>query len=226
MTLAVVIVFSGLGSGSVRAGELAGAQLDAGFAVYDGFHGYQNIRTDPATVSGVGYVHPAGIDLAVSDFITLGTANGLGASGPAGTCPNDYDAKWSIYYDWMIGGIYGCATVANDVYSAGAQPTWWIQYTWCTSQMANRWVLTFAGIVRGCIQHDAPAARVLSAGLETTGVSNTDRNIDVAYHHVYRHLRGASAWDTFGSGAPYHDPNYSYLYVNSTEFRAYLAPWN
>ena len=212
--------------GDLKAAELATVQLDAGFPVYDGFRGYQDIRTDPATVVGVGYVHPVTIDLAVSDFIGIGTANGLGASGAGGSCPNEYDPKWSIYYDFFIAGVYGCHTAANDVYAAGAFPTFRIQWEWCQAQNGNRWVLTMANVQRGCLNHGTHAARILGAGLETTGSSVTDRNIDVAYFNVRRHLTGSGVWDPFGSGSPAIDPNYSYLYLNSTEFRVYLAPWN
>lgn len=105
-------------------------------------------------------------------------------------------------------------------------PTFSISWSWCQAQNGNRWVLSFAGVQRGCLNHSTRAARIISAGLETTGTSNTDRNIDVGYFNVYRSLTGSSTWDQFGSGQPYVDANYKYMYVNSTEYRVYLAPWD
>ena len=50
--------------------------------------------------------------------MAIGTANGLGVSA----CLHDYDPKWSVYKDWVLGGVYKCFDLAYDVYGVGGQP--------------------------------------------------------------------------------------------------------
>src|SRR5262245_21463986 len=61
------------------ANEFAFGQLVAGSAIYTGISGSAAIRTDPATVAGVAFVHPVQVDTGAlgGSFIGLGTVNAL-----------------------------------------------------------------------------------------------------------------------------------------------------
>lgn len=190
----------------------------------DAFKGFQGIRTDPATVSGVGYVHPTQVDVGAygGDFVAIGTANGLGVDN----CANDYDAKWTVYTDGVIGGVYRCDDEKLDAYTTGSNPSFTIQRAWCPSQSATRWLLFFGGTLWRCMSHSATGAIGAAAGLETTGSSTTDRNIDVKYTGLNTSNINSSTWNAFGAGTSIHSPNYSYQYVSTTAFNVYLAPLN
>lgn len=190
----------------------------------DAIEGIQRIRTDPATVVGVGYVHPTQADVGAAggDFVAIGTANGAGVDN----CANDYDPEWTIYTDGEIGGVYFCNDHSLDVYAAGSDVSFMIRYTWCASQSSNRWVMTMGGTVWACYSATSSASRV-SAFIETTG-STTDRNIDVMYTSLEKSRTGTFAWEAFGDQSANRTvfPLYSYRYVSTGAFDAYLAPMN
>jgi hypothetical protein len=215
-----------MGVAPTRAGELSVGYQYAGTPYYDGFKGNQEIRTNPSTVNGVGYVHPTQLDVGAlgGDFIAIGTANGAGAPGETYSCADDYDSKWSIYVDWMFGGLYNCVTIAEDVYGKGANPSFEISWRYCPTQGGDRWVLFFDGTPRRCLYHSSHAGIVIDAGLETTGPSNQDRNIDVKYTGLQERLISGSAWYSYGQGSHDIAPSYTYQYAGSGAFNVYLAP--
>jgi hypothetical protein len=207
--------------------EQAGAGMtDNGSGIYDGFKGLQEIRTDPATVTGVGYVHPVQADVGAlgGDFVAVGTAKGVGVAN----CANDYDPKWNVYGDWVIGGVYNCIDFALDKYGALNTPVFQIDYAWCASAGATRWRLNFGGTVYTCLNTGSTSAAGLYAFLETTGTGTADRNIDVEYRQLKKKYVGTTTWHNLGDTRPYQvvDPNYTYVYISNTAFRAYLAPFN
>lgn len=185
------------------------------------------MRTDPATVVGIGYVHPFQMHLApgTGDFVAIGTAKGVGVSA----CASDYDALWTVYMDWVLGGVYQCFDVQTDVYGVGGKPSFIIQRTTCTSTGAIRWVLTWAGSQRACLVHGATSAVRSAAGLETTGPGTVDRNIDVKYTFLRTSAVGNANWVDFGNcelAPSFADPNYTIDSVSNTSCNLFLAPLN
>lgn len=205
--------------------EFAAAHVVAGSPIYDGLKGVAGIRTDPATVQGIGYVHPVQIDIGAigNDFVAVGTANGAGVPGTF--CADHYDARWDIYVDWEIGGVYQCRDISINAYGISTQS---FQLTWsfCESANANRWVLTRASTDRWCVNSSSHAGQALNAGLETTGGSTTDRNIDVKYTSVQFSLTGSGSWSNIGflGGGVVVDLNYTVDSVSTSAFNTYLAP--
>ena len=217
----LAVLFSVLGlvlAQPVHASEFACAQR---VALVDGVKGNQGIRTDPATVNGVGYVHPVQIDTggAGGDFVAIGTANGAGVD----QCANDYDPRWTIYADGETGGIYWCYDYTQDAYTTGANPTFQIYYDFCAPSGPTRWVLTFGGTQRRCVANSGTYGQLANVLLETTGNSTTDRNIDVKYTNVKVNLSGSTTWVDF-AGTGFADPNYSRQVPSGTSVNAYLAP--
>lgn len=179
----LVAVLCAMTAAAVRAGEDVGQQWWSYSGTVDRFKGNQHIRTDPATVQGIGYVHPIYMDVGAGggDFVAIGTAKGVGSDA----CADDYDAKWTVYSDWQVGGIYHCLDLALDKYSAGANPTFKIIREFCPiGEYAVRWVLYMGGVLYKCVNHAAQGADNVEVGLETTGPGTTDRNIDVSYTNL------------------------------------------
>jgi hypothetical protein len=221
--LAVVCVVVGVGVVSPAAAEQVFRRVDEGSAILDGFRGSQAIRTDPATVAGIGYIHPIQMDTGApgGDFLAIGTANGWGVDN----CADDYDAKWTIYTDGRSGGVYFCNDESLDAYSAGANPSFRISWGWCNSEHANRWQMVMGGLIWACYANTASAGITVGAGLETTGGSLTDRNIDVKYTDMQFSLTGSQTWINFGPSSTYFTaPSYTNQYVSATAFNVFLAP--
>lgn len=174
---------------AMLANEFAVGVLDS--QTYDGFQGNQGIRTDPAAVQGIAYVHIAQVIMAgPTDFVAIGTVKGEGTSGGAVNCVDHYEpANWSGYYDRVINGVYTCSNFSTKAYLAGSHPSFKIQWAFCQAVGANRWLMTFASAQRTCIF--GPSSGVaLVAGLETFGT--VDRNIDVKWTNMKKNLTGTS----------------------------------
>jgi hypothetical protein len=208
----------------IATADFATARRTSGSAIYDGIQGNQGIRTDPATVVGVGYVHPIQADVGAvgGDFVAVGTANGVGAGD---FCANDYDPKWTIYVDRIIGGAYQCIDYTQDAYGAGANPTFLISWKYCVAVHGNRWVLEFGGAQRTCIYSASAGATRVLAGLETNGDEITDRNIDVRYTNMLRHDVGG-AWVDMNANEEREDPSYRTDRLTPRSFDNYLPPLN
>lgn len=208
------------------ANESAVGQRNWGSAGFDGFKGNQGIRTDPATVTGVGYVHPVQMDIgsAGAASLAVGTYNGMGTSGHAQDCTNSYNVFWSVYVDGEIAGTYFCETIQADAYLAGSSPTFKIEYGFCPSESANRWLLYFGGSLRRCKSSGATGATIIGAALETAGSSTVDRNIDVRYKNLEFNLVGFTPWASADIQGHFESPNYSFTYVSATAFDVFLAP--
>lgn len=211
------------------ANEFAGAQRVSTLVAIDGLKGNQGIRTDPATVFGTGFVHAAQIDTGAQggDFVAIGTANSAGAGGDPGqpSCADDYDPRWTIYADGITGGLYWCVDYTQDAYTTGANPTFQIEYGFCSPSGPVSWVLTFAGTQRRCAANSGSAGSRAIVMLETAGSSTTDRNIDVKYTTLKVNLTGFPTWLDFSAThqvGP--DASYSVTLVSSTAVNAYLAP--
>lgn len=201
--------------------QAGGARVTASI---DALSGNQGIRTDPATVQDVGYVHPTQIDTGAQggDFVAVGTANGLGVS----QCADDYDPRWTIYADGETGGIYWCADYTQDAFGAGANPTFAIVYQICpVGSGIARWALKFNGTLWRCQSQGTSSGAVAAVFLETTGVGTVDRNIDVKYTNLKISLTGSAAYVNFDANAVVGpSPNYTVQFVNATSLNAYLAP--
>lgn len=215
----------GLSVHAVVANEHDQLGLLNGSANIDEIKGNMGIRTDPATVSGVGYVHPVQLDVGSlgGDVVAIGTANGNGAGQ---YCEDDYDSGWTVYVDAVIGGVYTCVDYSHDAYGVGDNPSFQIQYKYCTAVHANRWVMTFGGVQRTCIYSGSDGGRYAGAGLETTGASTTDRNIDVKYTNMMKSLKGSSSESALDANDVVLDPAYDYDNVSATSFNTYLPPLN
>ena len=194
-------------------------------AIYDGLRGNQNIRTDPATVANIAYVHQTQVDLGDStgDYVAIGTYNGLGP----GACADSYNASWSVYSDGVIGGLYFCNTEQVNAYASGANPSFKVFYGVC--QLITRWGMVMGGVIWECRTSAYTAGDRVSAGLETLSdpANFTDRNIDVKYTNMEMSLINMSGYIDFGGGVAccsYKDNFYSYSFVSNRAFNVYLAP--
>jgi hypothetical protein len=197
--------------------------------VYDGLKGNMGIRTDPATVANVAYVHITQADIGayLGDFVAIGTANGMGVS----SCADDFDPLWTGYYDYEIGGVYFCNDFGFDAWGVGSNPTFRIEYATCSQGGYPAWVLTFAGTERACRTASATAALRVIVGLEVVSdpFNPADRNIDVKYTSLKRNLNNGSTWLDLGHPPAsdfYSDPNYTHQWVSDTAQNFYLAPLN
>lgn len=193
--------------------------------VYDGLKGNMNIRTDPATVANVAYVHPTQVDVGSvgGDFIAIGTANGVGVDH----CANDYDPAWSGYYDGTLGELYFCYDFDLDAYHVGSNPTFKIYYETGALCGGNRWILQLNGITRACLTGYPASGQGLYVGLETASnpFNPTDRNIDVKYTNLKRNQTNGTDWRDLGTQPQWNIwPNYSATLVSGTAQNFYLAP--
>lgn len=225
-TVALILSLWAPARTSVAAGnEFAFSFKEEIAAIYDGLRGNQNIRTDPATIVGIGYVHQTQVALGdmTGDFVAVGTYNGLAATG----CANSSNPSWSVYTDGVIGGQYFCNTEQVNAYARGANPSFQIYYGVC--QLINRWGMVMGGVVWECRTSAWSAGDRVSAGLETLSnpANFTDRNIDVKYTNMQFSLINQTGYLDFGGGAAccsYKDDFYSYQFLNDRAFNVYLAP--
>lgn len=218
--LAMGIVLVLLASSGASAEQAAGIKVSTNF---DGLLGRQWIRTDPATIVGVGYVHPTQVHIGPpdGDFVAIGTANGLGVAN----CANDYDPLWTIYRDDVLGGIYHCVDIQLDVYAAGASPSFELRRASCSG--STKWVLWFAGIQRACLTSSYTYSNLLGVGIETTGGSTTDRNIDVKYFNLYKNYTFSTTWFAFENcdiPPSFANPNYAWDGTSNWACNVYLPP--
>ena len=203
---------------------VAQAEQAFGYRLYgsprlDGFEGNQGIRTDPATVNGIGYVHSSQMDIGDPGnmFVAVGTAKGVGVDN----CANDYDSLWTVYEDGVIGGVYFCNDLDVDAYGANTSPSFSITRGAC--QGGQRWLMEFGGTRWDCIVSGVDGASRAIGLLETTGGSTTDRNIDVKFKNLATRDIG-STWDVFGTASTSVDPNYSVSVVSTLQFNVFLPP--
>lgn len=225
VALLSLIVVVALASSGAALEQAAGLRVTTGL---DGVRGNQGIRTNPATVNGVGYVHPTQMDVGSlgDSFVAIGTSNGAGTNVPgAQNCANDYDTNWSGYYDGEIAGVYFCQLFAQDNWGANTNPSFRIERD-CPLGGNIGWGLYFAGSQRACIDSGASGAAFAGAGLETTGSSTTDRNIDVKYTSLDVNFTGSSTWQVFDNNSSFADPNYTFARVccEGTAFNTFLSP--
>jgi hypothetical protein len=227
LRVATFLLGLSLASAPTALADQAGGVRDMGSGSLTGLQGNQGIRTDPATVAHVGYVHPTQIDTgsAGGDFVAIGTANGLGVSN----CADDYDAGWTIYADGITGGVYWCTDYTQDAYTTGSNPSFQIQYKLCPQGSSTaRWSLSFGGTVRKCQNQGTTtgkrAVTMIEVTCEAGGSCTTDRNIDVKYTNLTVAVGGS--WVNFAANAEVKDPAYSVDYPNNNSVNAYLAPLN
>lgn len=202
--------------------EQAGAYRQRAAQDFNGMKGRQAIRTNPATVFNVGYVHFNQIDTGAQggDFIAIGTAKGLGVD----QCPDRYSGSWSIYTDGMIAGVYFCREQDDDAYQAKTNPAFSITYEYCPLVNSSRWVMSFGGTVWECIAATSNSGSRVAAALETTGPSTVDRNIDVKFNSVKTRHAGGSWVDFAAPGTHVVDPSYSVDTPFDGQINSYLAP--
>lgn len=203
-------------------GEVAVGYRLIATADMDGIRGNQGIRTDPATVGGIGYVHPVQADIgsAGNSFLAIGTYKGNGPDD----CADDYDARWTVYVDGELGGTYFCRDVDQDAYGANTNPGFEIVYSNCPGAGLPRWLLKFGGTLESCEQSGAEGAVAVGVGLETTTTSTVDRNIDVVYRQLERRVQNNGNWQNLNPNTVSFDPNYLVSPVSDTRINVYLAP--
>jgi hypothetical protein len=185
--------------------------------------GNQGIRTNPATVNNVGFAHPVQLDIgsAAANFISVGTYKGAGNT--SGGCPDNYNNPWSVYVDGVIGGVYFCDRVNPNAYGANTNPTFIIEWGFCPSVSANRWLFSFGGTLWKCLNAQSHAAIAAIAGLETAGTT-TDYNIDVKYTSMKISLQGSANFIDFNPNDSNVDLNYFHSVESNTKFNDYLSP--
>jgi hypothetical protein len=154
-----------------------------------------------------------------ASFVAVGTANGAGVDN----CANDYDSKWTGYYDGEIAGVYFCFDFGQDNWSAGDSPAFRIERD-CQLGPNVRWGLYFAGSQRACIDSGASGASRAVAAIEVISPNGGDRNVDVKYTSLDRSMTGSTSWVAFDNNDSRADPNYSFTRVSSTAVNTFLAP--
>ncbi len=219
--LGIGLAFALLASNAAYAGEQA-AGIKEAFNL-DGLWGRGEIRTDPTTVAGIGYVHPMQLDIGpvLGEFVAIGTAKGVGVLG----CADDYDPLWSVYRDGELGGVYHCYDIATDSYGVGGNPLFELRRTACNG--ASRWVLWWNSVVRACLTSSATYASRAIVMLETTGPGTTDRNIDVKYSSLYKNFVASFDWFPFGDcdfSPSFADPNYDLDGTSNYACNVFLPP--
>ena len=220
-----LITLLALSSSAAAINEFSAGLRVRSSADLDGLRGNQGIRTNPGTVSGVSYVHPTQMDVGSpgDSFVAVGTYNGQGTSGNSQDCPNDYDSRWSGYYDGVIAGVYFCKKFGDDNWGVGDSPKFRIERD-CFNGPNAGWALYFAGSQRACIDSGASGATRAIAALEVVSSGGTDRNIDVKYTSLDVNFTGGNTWRSFNRNSSVVDPYYSLGDVSSTAFNTYLAP--
>ena len=190
---------------------------------FDGMKGRQGIRTDPSTVNGVGYVHPSQMDIGAEggDFVAIGTAKGVGVAGTS--CDDDYGGLWTVYTDGRIGGVWWCEDLDVNAYGPDTNPTFTIEYGWCPSASANRWLLFFDGTLWRCKAANPTTGSRTIVMLETTGSSTVDRNIDVKYSGLERSAPGAG-YVSWGTASQFIAPTYAIDQPTGTQINIYEPP--
>jgi hypothetical protein len=159
-----------------------------------------------------------------ASFVGVGTYNGKGSSAPGGqNCANDYDSKWSGYYDGEIAGTYFCQKFGDDNWGVGDSPVFRIERD-CNLGGNTLWGLYFAGSQRACIDSGASGATLVDVGIEAQQSGTTDRNIDVKYTSLDVNFTGGGAWSNFNRNDLIVDDNYSLADPSSTAINTYLAP--
>ena len=213
-TVALVLV-----AGLALANEFAFGQHWGGNV---GFKGNQLIRTNPATVIGWGFIHPAQVHIdGNGTFIGIGTYKGRGTvAGNTSDCPNQYSpSDWSGYYDYEINMVYNCYPFCEDCWQTNDEPSFKIDWNYCPT-IGNRWVLTFDGTRRGCLYSSSHFDGV-SAGLEVLPGGLTDYNIDVTWKNMENRSSGLN-WSCTGNTQPgYADFDYHYEYVSNCKWHTY-----
>lgn len=206
--------------------EFAASITTAVSPVYDGLKGNLNTRTDPATISGIAYVHITQADVGSpgGTFIAIGVANGAGVDN----CADDYDSLWTGYYDGEIGGLYFCEDFDHDFYGVGSNPNFKIYYETGALCGGNRWILTLNGITRACLVTSGSSAQHVNVGLEVVSYppDPTDRNIDVKFTNLYMNLTNGTNWLELGTPQWLVDDFYTKSWVSNTAENFYLAPLN
>ncbi|MBI3750077.1 MAG: hypothetical protein HY263_00200 [Chloroflexi bacterium] len=194
---------------------------------WDGTRGVQWIKTDPTTVSGVGYVHAAQLlrDPDSDEFVAVGTSNGMGV--PNTQCADHYDALWDIYVDYDVNGLYSCKDIRVNFMGVGSAANYRIEWAYCDAVSAFRWVLSFNSTVDACVSAVWHSSSHITLGIETLGSSTTARNLDVRFvdpewsYVNYPSVNWSSPeYDESPSGVAY---TLSYL---SGQIDVYLPPWN
>jgi hypothetical protein len=211
--------------GSVSAEQQAATFINAGSAVFDGFKGNIGQKNDQAPVVGVGYVHAGQADIGPigDDFVAIGVAKGEGVDN----CADDFDAKWSGYYDGRIGIDYFCEDFAPDAYGDESFPTFSIERKTCPLGGGSKWVLSLAGVTRGCVTAGASAAWLIDSLLETTGAPNLPRNIDVRFINLQWSITGSSNWVNYGIDPDFGQTTpgmYTFQFTSVTSHNIFLAP--
>jgi hypothetical protein len=188
---------------------------------FTGYKGNQGIRTDPGTVAGVGYVHPTQLDVGPEggDFVAIGTANGLGVLA----CADSYNSLWSAYVDGVYLGVYYCHDVVVNGYAAGSNPSFAIEWGWCPWDSQNLWTLYFGGALRSCEFGTSSSGAIVNSGLEVSGGTTIDYNIDVKYTNLRRRIAGSTLYSSPGTSFACIDPSYQYQSVSSSAHNDYLG---
>jgi hypothetical protein len=206
---------------SQASAEQAAGQINSSPRNLIGVSGHQEIRTGPATVNGIGYIHPTQADIGVDGggFVGIGTAKGVGID----QCADNYDALWTVYTDGFIGGNYFCHDENPDAYTIGDNPSFKIVYANCPSSQTNAWLMYFGGTLWRCLYSDQHVAQSVGVGLETTGGSNVDRNIDVKYSELEHRSQG-SGFVGWGTASTFAAPSYTVTQPVNAKINAFLAP--
>lgn len=208
---------------AAQAGEQAGADVYTSSVDFDAWHGDHEIRTGPATVNGVGYIHGMQMDVGAQggSFIAIGTSRGLGVPGTQ--CSDQYSGGWDIYTDGEIGGVYFCRIEELNAYNAGDTAAFTLRWGDCPGAAQDRWLFFMGGPLRRCDNASSHTASRVMVMLETTGSSNVDRNLDVTYTNLeWRSTEGVYVKSENMRGDA--DPSYTVSFPANGKVNAFLAP--
>ncbi len=164
-------------------------------------------------------MHPVQASFSNGNWLAIGTYKGGGAGN--GGCPNDFDAKWNVYTDGELSGIYFCLMEDSDTYGAGDSPSFSITRGYCPSAGKTRWNFSMGGVLWACYAASASTANQFVGMLETT--TTADWNIDVIYRQVEWRQASTSTWHAFGTGYAQTAPSYSNVSASDRRFNLYLG---
>lgn len=191
-----------------------------------GFRGEQVIRTNPATQTGVSYVHPFQAYFSGPTFLAVGTYKGRGANGDPGSssCPDNYSGTWSLYTDGENpAGQYFCVLEQADAFDVGHSPHFRIAESVCAD--GNRgWAAFVNGDRKTCRGAYNDTATGGGAGLEVVAFPTTQGyNIDVIHRDLELYSNYLGMWYDLGANRRFRDDPYHLAQPNDRRIESYLG---
>jgi hypothetical protein len=184
----------------------------------DSFRGNQEIRTNPATSSGITFAHPMQVYFSGTSFFAVGTYKGAAVDA----CAANASGPWSVYEDGeRPDGTYFCRTLMVDAFRIGDNPKFRLV------RQACGWASMVNGAKYNCRTSFQEYAQGAGAGMEVASPANitASYNIDVKHTQLELHSYFLNFW--YDLDADRFDIDRADYYVTRPSTRAlnsFLAP--